>query len=117
MKRKLIFTALSFLLILSGFIYFKPSEVTHQINTNPSPPAPQSNSFLFGSMDSWQDEQDNYEDYDQLGLNFWHAYPRDDYSQIPGRNTPRTWLVDLQLLFKTKTANFKQQKIGLINLI
>ena len=117
MKRKIIFTALSFVLIFTGFVYLKPNSDALHNSTQSIPPAPQSNSFLFGSMDSWQDEQDNYADFDSLGLNFWHAYPRDDYSQIPGRNTPKSPLVDLQLLFKTKTANFKQQKIGLLNII
>ena len=83
-------------LVLFFILIFSPLIIYNFYNPQPvkqlNPPAPQTNKFLFGSMDSWQDEQDNYEDYDSLGLNFWHAYPRDDTTQITGRNTPRTWL-------------------------
>ena len=87
MKRKLIFTALSFVLIFTGFIYLKPNSDAIENSTQVVHPAQQTNKFLFGSMHSWQDATDDYADYESIGLNFWHSYTYDD-EQIPGRHSP-----------------------------
>ena len=95
MKRITIFTALSFVLIFTGFMYLNSGKEIH--NTTPqnySPPAPQNNRFYFGAMDSWGDERynGNYNNYDAIGFNTWHTYLRDEY-QLPDRKTPLTYLL------------------------
>lgn len=80
-------------LLVSPFLiynFYKPSITNENLASVTPPEAPQISQFLFGAMDTWQDEQDNYADYDQLGFNFWHVYPRDDNTQITGRNTPKS---------------------------
>ncbi len=94
MKRKTFFTALAFVIIFTGFIYLKPNSDALENSTQlTTPPAPQTDKFLFGATDSWQDVNDNYTDYEQPGLNVWHTYMRDG-SEISGRMTPKTPLAD-----------------------
>jgi len=108
MKRKLIFTALSFVLIFTGFIYLKPNSDALHNSTQLISPAPQTDQFLFGAMHSWHDARDNYADYDNIGLNFWHSYTYDD-EQIPGRHSPMGRMLVYEDRLMTPVSSYSQK--------
>ena len=102
-------------LITFAFVYI-PSTSKYKGTTEPVMPQAQNEQSLFGATDSWQDITDNYADYDEIGLNVWHTYMRDD-TDNNGRKTPRTGVTGNDRLY-TDVSEYSAemiQKISQIN--
>lgn len=99
-------------LILFLILIFSPLIIYNFYNPQPvkqlTPPAPQTDQFLFGAMHSWQDATDNYADYESIGLNFWHSYTYDD-EQIPGRHSPMGRMLLYEDRLMTPVSTYAQK--------
>ena len=70
-RKKRIFSALGFLLFTFSYLFYTGA-VKKEFVQPPTIPAP--DKFLYGAINTIDDGSNNYNNYDDLGLNLWHTY-------------------------------------------
>ena len=100
-------------LLTLAFIFNSPRSTNESVFISPQPNVDE---FIFGAIQSYNDQLYNYRNFDSIGLNCMHTYDGQDsfYTGSEFRHSPRTWIGNNDRLF-SDYADYQTDVYNAIN--